>query len=382
MAAVVGALLVGVLLARGGTAATTDELAAAVPSPDAPTSAAPSAPPSAAANLVDLDGVADLRLGTRPAGGTTGVSTGEQYRVGTSDDGRCALLRPELPPAGLDVLVWEVDGVVEAVVMVAPGGASPARTTFRVDFGDDLAGLALEPGAVRGTEAVPGSLVGAVGHVEAELDGVHVLASDLGDRVGVQYLEVRTDVGRGCRTGTPWDGPGTAAPAPDDDADADLLPAPVADPVLDTTGRGPLVYGLPTAGLQALGFAEVGGFAAQSGCDLWVPDRDRPPGTGGVDTVWTREGEVTGIGVVRGRLAEGLEVGDDVEELFTTFPELAVDGADGPLLPPFPAPLADGRRIDVGLQDTYVVPASVDALLPTPWPTVTSVTVWSSPCGV
>jgi len=74
--------------------------------------------------------------------------------------------------------------------------------------------------------------------------------------------------------------------------------------------------------------------------------------------------------------------GDDASRGTTVFPSTAVEGVDGPLPPVFPAPLPDGRWIDLAAVETYVMPYSVDTPLPTGRQRIASITLLTDRCGV
>lgn len=370
-AAGVAALVVAVLLTRGGTAAQDGDLAAPPPAtagfPVVPPDPGPA--PSIGPTDVGLDGIDDARLGPRPP--VTQDGGGWRDLGVTSTDGRCSLLWHTAGTRDLEVTGWQVGERIVSVAMRAVSEQPPdLASAWGTSFGDDLEVVDSRAPAVLTEEPLTGAVLDSVRSVSLVRDGIEVVFSDVGGTAGIDYVEVREPEGRECRAERSFWEPQQARPA--------------GSPPLDVTGIGPLRFGQPAAELSGLGLQPLP-FGQEDrdvlGCQVWFRDPERvPPELAGLGRVLTSGSEVVAIRLDGGGTAEGLQVGDPAESVLRAYPELAVPGVDGDLLPPFPAPLSDGRRLGVELRTPTVMPSSVDAPVPSDGQVVASIEVSTAGC--
>ena len=348
----------GVLLTRGGTAATEADLVPPTPAPE-PETARPEQ------DVLEATGLGPFRLGSPVATG----GDGPWYATGvTSRDGGCRYLQGAWQPGEVQVSGWEVDGEVVSVALrtYAAAGA-PFPSELGVSFGDGVEGAALLPDAVLATEQVP--RFGALRYVTVPSGaGTETVVSDLGEDAGIRYVEVRSPTGRDCVADFPW---------------AALPSGPPPElPVLDAAGRGPLRYGQPDGELPALGLtASDEQLLGMSGCDVWRVDGPLGPAEDieGVAYVLVRDGTLVGISLWSGGTSEGLFVGAPLAQLVDAYPEVSLEGTEG--YPGAWQPLRDGRLVQVAAFPGFVAPDSVDAEVQTDEQLIGELTVLSAPCS-
>lgn len=321
-------LLVGVLTARGGTAADPDELRP----PAAGASPAPSAPAGPEVVALDADGVPTARLGMtldelEDSIGLPGQSGGDGPGPGTCVPVWATAM--DGTPT-YETTAWVRDDEVVSVVLASwepTPRALPGLTTWLgPTLGSPVAAASELPGA-RTTLERPFGGAGptvTVVHVPAA-EGVEVVYADVapggwpgtGAAPGrITSVEVRTHGGRGCSLDA------LPVPAPGEDSGPVLPPLTIG---LDGLDLAPI--GSPSAGLAALGFQGSGALAGIPGCEsFWGSDAEGR---------WTHVTALDGVvvmadGDVPGAPSLGVGAGDSLKAVLRAFPDAVGQGLEAP----------------------------------------------------
>ncbi|MFC3687742.1 hypothetical protein [Aquipuribacter hungaricus] len=363
-------LLLGVLTARGGTAADEADLRP----PAAEASPAPSEPAGPEVTVLEADGVPTARLGMdvhelADAAGGPGF-------VGLEEAPPEACLPvwatgPDSMPA-FETSAWVRDGEVVAVVLsrwdTTTRVVAELETWLGPTLGSPVATASELPGA-RTTLERPFGAAGptvTVVHVPAA-DGVEVVYADVssgyqpgaGAGAGrITSVEVRSPGGRGCSQ--------DAHPVQPEGRDG----APVLPPlVMGLDGLDVAPLGSPSAGLAALGF-EGGLGGGPAGCEaFWRQDAD-----GSWLSVTALDGvvvKVEGDGPTSPSL--GVGAGDSLKAVLRAYPGAVGQGLEAAWATWETTVGQRVVRIDVGLSQRYA--ADVDLPVMGPPSLVQSVSV-------